>query len=134
MPKARVVAGFWEIGMAKWKRLASAFSLVALTGCSNTLEAQYSGPKGVYGSGQITQTVTQSDVKLSIKNDGVTCSGSYPTWNPLTIVFPVSCTDGRKGSATLTRPFEGPMSGQGSIQFADGETRQIVYVHPSLKR
>lgn len=120
--------------MAKWTKWLLALSVMGLAGCSNTLEAQYSGPKGLYGSGQITQTVTQSDVKLSIKNAGVTCSGTYPTWNPLTIVFPVTCTDGRKGSATLTRPFEGPMSGQGSIQFSDGETRQIVYVHPSLKR
>lgn len=109
------------------KNLFGVSVLVLLAGC-NSIGVRYVDATGERGSGTITGgAVSMNDGKFSIADRGVTCSGSFASWANLTIVVPVTCTDGKTGTATMTRPFNGPIAGEGTLQLAGGETRRFVF-------
>ncbi len=102
-------------------------SVLILSAC-NAMPVTYVGASGKFGSGQINGgPVNMSDGAFSISDKGVTCSGKFPSWTNLTIVFPVTCTDGATGSVNMTRPFNGPIAGEGSLSLSTGENRRFVY-------
>lgn len=110
------------------KKLLPLAFLAALAGC-NTVENQYVDASGKRGSGQTTFSVTFSDGKFSISDAGVTCSGSFDSWQSATVVFPVTCSDGKSGSVTMTRPTANAslVAGEGTMQLTNGETRRFVF-------
>lgn len=98
-----------------------------LTACS-TIQTRYVGPNGQYGSGTISGGVmSMNNGKFSIAADGVTCSGNFPSWEKLTVVFPVWCTDGNNGTVTMTRPPVNVISGEGNMQLTNGDTRHFTF-------
>lgn len=101
-------------------------ALVGLTGC-NTVSVQYVDATGRHGSGEATVSVTQQNGTFSITDKGATCSGTFANWNQLTVVFPVTCTDGKSGSVTMTRPTEGPIIGEGTMELRSGEKRRFLF-------
>lgn len=103
-------------------------ALAFLAGC-NTIENQYVDATGKHGSGQTTFSATMSDGKFSIADKGVTCSGTFDSWQASTVVFPVACTDGRRGSVTMTRPTANAslVAGEGTMQLGGGEVRRFVF-------
>lgn len=104
--------------------------LACLAGCTaSSIENRYLGMSGKYGSGQTTMGVYANDGKFSLSDGKSTCAGSFASWQAFTIVFPVTCTDGRSGSVTMTRPSAGVaiLAGEGTIQFANGETRRFAF-------
>jgi hypothetical protein len=110
------------------KRLATLISILALSGC-NTIENQYVDATGKHGSGQTTFSATLSDGKFSIAEKSGSCSGQFDSWSNATVVFPVTCTNGKSGSVVMTRPTANAsiIAGEGTIQFVGGETRRFVF-------
>ena len=102
-------------------------ALTALSAC-NTIQNKYVGADGMYGSGTTTFGAAQENGKFSIGDAKSTCSGDFE-WKQPTAVFPVSCTDGRKGTVTMTRPTANgsQIAGEGTIQFTDGAVRRFVF-------
>jgi len=101
-----------------------------LSGCTaSAIENRYLGMNGKYGSGSTTMGVYANDGKFSITDEKSTCSGSFPSWQAFTIVFPVTCTDSRTGSVTMTRPSAGVaiLAGEGTIQFTNGATKRFAF-------
>lgn len=107
-----------------------ALAAMACTGC-NSVSTAYVDATGKHGSGKITYgTYNMSNGEFSIADAGVTCSGSFPDWAAYTVVFPVKCTDGRSGQASMTRPSSTGMSvlaGEGTIHFIGGEIKRFVF-------
>jgi hypothetical protein len=114
--------------MLPMNRAPLLLALTLLAGC-NTLENQYVNATGKHGSGQTTFSATMSNGKFSIADKGVTCSGTFDSWQAATIVFPVACTDGRRGSVTMTRPTANysQVAGEGTMEFTDGSTKRFVF-------
>jgi hypothetical protein len=112
----------------KKRPIILALAALSLTGC-NTIENQYVDANGKHGSGQTTFGATQENGKFSISDARSTCSGTFPNWRSATVVFPVSCTDGRQGSSTMTRPMTNAsiVAGEGTLQFTNGETKRFVF-------
>lgn len=102
--------------------------LLCLAGC-NTIQNQYVDATGKHGSGTTTFGVAFDQVKFRISDSAVTCSGGAESWQSPTLVFPVACTDGKTGTATMTRPTANAsaVAGEGTIQFTSGETRRFVF-------
>lgn len=105
---------------------ASALLLV-ITGCSPTVKMAYVDARGKHGSGAVTMDGTLHNGKLSITDGAQTCAGSFTSWSSLTVVVPVKCTGGVTGTATMTRAMDGPISGEGTMQLSNGETKRFVY-------
>lgn len=99
----------------------------ALAGCSS-VNAQYVGPDGRYGTGAVTGgALSLNNGKFSIAAQGVTCSGNFPSWEKRSIVFPVWCTDGVSGTVTMTRAPVNVIAGEGTMQLTNGETRRFTF-------
>ncbi|MER8532082.1 hypothetical protein NKH61_05350 [Mesorhizobium sp. M1005] len=101
--------------------------LLAIAGCSPTVKMAYVDAGGKHGSGTVTMDGTLHNGKLSISDDGQTCAGTFPHWSNLNLVVPVQCTGGVTGTATMTRVMDGPISGEGTMQLSNGETKRFVY-------
>lgn len=101
--------------------------LALLVGCASQQGVKYVGPSGQYGSGSIAMSGTLSNGQFSVTDKSGTCSGAFKSWSNLTITFPVRCTNGPKGSVTLTRLMDGPLTATGTMTLDNGETRQVVY-------
>ncbi|MER8925819.1 hypothetical protein [Mesorhizobium sp. M0859] len=101
--------------------------LLAIAACSPTVKMAYVDASGKHGSGTVTMDGTLHNVELSISDNGQSCSGTFPSWSNLTVVVPVKCTDGVTGTATMTRVMDGPISGEGTMQLSNGETKRFVY-------
>lgn len=114
------------IKSAKASILVAALGIIA--GC-NTVENRYIDATGVHGRGQTTFGATQEDGKFSISDSSSTCAGSFPHWRNATVVFPVSCTDGRSGTVTMTRPMTNAsmVAGEGTIQFNNGTSKRFMF-------
>lgn len=102
-------------------------ALVLLAGCGATVKMAYVDASGKHGSGTVSMDSTLHNGKLSISDKGQTCSGSFHDWSSLTIVVPVKCSDGKTGTATMTRALSGTISGEGTMQLSGGEVRRFVY-------
>lgn len=108
-------------------RKIAVLAISALAGCSS-VQTQYVGPTGQYGSGSITGGVmSMNNGKFSIAANGVTCSGNFPSWEKLTVIFPIWCTDGTSGTVTMARPPVNVISGEGTMQLTNGETRRFTF-------
>jgi hypothetical protein len=108
-------------------RIVTLLALLALAGC-NSIGVRYVDATGERGTGTLTGgPVSFNDGKFSISDRGVTCSGSFPSWANLTVVFPVTCTDGKTGTVTMTRPPANVIAGEGTMQLSSGETRRFVF-------
>jgi hypothetical protein len=105
--------------------LSTVLSIVA--GCGATVKMAYVDAGGRHGSGAVTMDGSLHNGSFSITSSGQTCSGSFHDWSNLVLVVPVKCTDGDEGTATLTRPLNGPISGEGSLQLNAGGSRRFVY-------
>ncbi|NTA79969.1 hypothetical protein G6L13_05660 [Agrobacterium tumefaciens] len=114
--------------MTAGKSLFLVASLGLIAGC-NTIENRYIDAKGTHGHGQTTFGATQENGKFSIADSSSTCTGSFPHWRNATVVFPVSCTDGRSGTVTMTRPMTNAsmVSGEGTIQFTNGTSKKFMF-------
>lgn len=100
---------------------------LALAGC-NSINVKYVDASGLHGAGKLTGgAVNFNDGKLTIADRGVTCSGSFPSWESVTVVFPVKCTDGASGTVTMTRPPVNQIAGEGAMQLTNGQTRRFVF-------
>lgn len=100
---------------------------VMIAGC-NSIGVRYVDATGERGAGTITGgALSMNDGKFSIADKGVTCSGNFPSWTNLTITFPVSCTDGNRGTVTVTRPPVNAIAGEGTMELTNGEVRRIVF-------
>jgi len=109
---------------------AAAAGCAIIAGC-NAVQTAYIDASGKHGKGEITYGVhNMKDGKFSITDNGVTCRGTFPDWANYTVVFPVSCSDGRSGQASMTRPTATGvtvLAGEGTMQFTDGTTRRFAY-------
>ena len=116
--------------MKNCRTLLMLVSVAGLAGC-NSVQTAYIDSTGKHGRGEITYGVhNMENGKFSITDNGVTCRGAFPDWSDYTVVFPVQCTDGRAGQASMTRPTSTGVSvlaGEGTIQFTDGQTKRFVY-------
>lgn len=113
------------------KYVAAAFLCLALSGC-NAMTVQYVDATGRRGTGTANISAVQTDGTFSVTDNGTTCSGEFPSWRQMAVVFPVHCTDGQSGSVTMTRPASGPIAGEGTMQLASGEVRRFVFGNTSL--
>lgn len=91
------------------------------------MTVQYVDATGRRGTGAANVSAMQTDGTFSVTDKGATCSGEFPSWRQVTVVFPVHCSDGQSGSVTMTRPASGPVAGEGSLQLTSGETRRFVF-------
>ncbi|TIX71693.1 MAG: hypothetical protein E5V25_07845 [Mesorhizobium sp.] len=98
-----------------------------LAGCASQQSVKYVGPSGQYGSGSIAMSGTMANGRFSVSDQSGTCDGTFPSWSNLTITFPVRCTNGPKGTITLTRLQDGPLTATGVMVLDNGQTRQVVY-------
>jgi hypothetical protein len=105
---------------------------LALAGCASSEGVKYVGSAGQYGSGSISMSGTMSNGQFSARDKDGTCSGAFKSWSNLTITFPVKCSYGPKGSVTLTRPTDGPLTATGVMVLDNGEARQVVYGQAAL--
>lgn len=103
-------------------------SLALLAGC-NTIQNQYVDATGTHGSGATTFGVSQEDVRFSIADKGETCTGTAASWRSSTLVMPVSCSSGKAGTVTMTRPMTNAsqVAGEGTMALTNGETRRLVF-------
>lgn len=110
------------------KKLTATLLCLGLAGC-NTIQNQYVDATGTHGSGTTTMSVTMTDGKFSISDRGATCSGTFPNWTAITVVFPVACTDGKRGTVTMSRPTAGvaTLAGEGTMALTNGEARRFVF-------
>lgn len=97
-----------------------------LAGC-NTIQNHYVDASGKHGSGTTTFGATQENVKFSIRDEKSTCTGSTDNWRSMTVVIPITCTDGKSGTVMMTRPLSGLIAGEGTMQLASGEVRRIMF-------
>lgn len=110
------------------RNISILLAALVLAGC-NSIENRYVDATGVHGHGVTTFSATQTDGKFTISDDGSTCSGSFPHWKSATVVFHVSCSDGKSGTVTMTRPTANAtmVAGEGTVQFTDGTTRRFIF-------
>ncbi len=108
------------------KSIATSIICLTLAGC-NAMSVQYVDATGKRGTGIANISAVQTDGTFSVTDKGATCSGKFPSWHQITVVFPVRCTDGQSGSVTMTRPASGPIAGEGTMQLASGEVRRFVF-------
>jgi hypothetical protein len=108
------------------KRILPCILFAALASC-NAMSVQYVDSGGKRGAGTTNITALQTDGTFSVTDKGVTCSGTFPSWKAMTVVFPVRCTDGQTGSVTMTRPASGPIAGEGTMQLTSGEIRRFIF-------
>jgi hypothetical protein len=109
--------------MNKWK----IFLVGGLLTSCNAMSVQYVDATGRRGTGTANISAVQTDGTFSVTDKGVTCSGKFPSWQQMTVVFPVQCTDGQSGSVTMTRPASGPIAGEGTMQLGSGEVRRFIF-------
>lgn len=109
-------------------RIAILCAGLVLAGC-NTVKNHYVDAGGIHGGGTTTFSATQTDGKFSISDSSGTCTGTFPSWKSAVVVFPVSCSNGKAGTVTMTRPTANAtiVEGEGTIQFTDGSTRRFIF-------
>lgn len=98
-----------------------------LAGCAPTIAVQYVDASGRHGAGNVSVSGTLQNGRLSLTSKGETCSGAFANWSSLTVVVPLACTSGLTGTATMTRPFSGPIIGEGTMQLSDGTSRRFTF-------
>lgn len=103
-------------------------AILAVSGC-NSISNRYVDARGKHGRGETTFSVTQSNGTFSISDEKVTCKGTFDSWSDATVVFPVTCGDGKSGTVVMTRPTADAtmVAGEGTIEFTDGTIRRFVF-------
>lgn len=99
---------------------------MALSSC-NAISVRYVDATGIRGTGTLDVSALQTNGTFSIRDEAATCAGKFPSWQKMTVVFPVNCTDGKLGTVTMTRPASGSVAGEGTLQLASGEVRRFVF-------
>lgn len=108
---------------------AAVFGLLTLGGCGNliTVPTIVKLPDGAVLTGQSTASMTEGKFSVSNAAGTLTCSGNY---NPMdashVITVPLSCTDGRTGTAKITRTLSG-LAGSGTATMSDGTVANVAF-------
>lgn len=111
--------------MRLYPLLALTSLTVLMTACSITgnVAALSHGQRVMHG----TYTATLTGAYYTLTNGRVTCTGAFNTnVNQDPAKVPMLCTDGRKGTAVITRQLNG-YDGYGTLTFTDGEQIDIVF-------
>lgn len=110
------------------KKLIAALLCLGLAGC-NTIQNQYVDATGTHGIGTTTFGATQEDVRFSIASKGETCTGRADNWRSATLGMPVSCSSGKSGMVTMTRPMTNAsqVAGEGTMMMTDGTARKFIF-------
>lgn len=103
-------------------------ALSALAGCGTyTAPAAVRLDDGTALIGTTTAAVSGGTFQLSSPNSPLTCSGNYNALDTRpTISIPVSCSDGRYGTAVVTRSHDG-LSGSGYVTTSDGQRGVVAF-------
>lgn len=103
-------------------------ALVGLAGCGSiTLPTAARFEDGTALTGTATAAVSGGTFQLSQPGGTLSCNGTYDALDTSpTITIPVTCSDGRYGSAVITRARDG-MSGTGSFITSDGKRGVVAF-------
>lgn len=105
--------------------IAALFVAVVLAGCTMTWPVAVIGQKGEILRG--TATASLGSGSFSVTNGKLTCGGGYDSLDTsATITIPVTCSDGRRGVAIVTRDRSG-QSGGGTVRMTDGEEATLIF-------
>jgi hypothetical protein len=100
-----------------------------LGGCAHTVPVALIGQHGEILRG--TDTLSPPDgASIRMTNGKTTCSGSYNPWgggeHEDTRIFPIACSDGRTGIATLIMTGPEVGGGGGKVRFSDGTEADFI--------
>ncbi len=103
-------------------------TLVGLAGCGSiTLPTAARFEDGTALTGTATASISGGTFQLSQPGGTLSCNGTYDALDTSpTITIPVTCSDGRYGSAVITRARDG-MSGTGSFTTSDGKRGVVAF-------
>ncbi|MUT27296.1 MULTISPECIES: hypothetical protein [Mesorhizobium] len=103
-------------------------ALMSLTACGSvTLPAAVKLSDGTSMVGTTTAAVSGGTFKVATADGALTCSGTYDALDTTPIIsVPVTCSNGKLGSAVVTRAADG-MSGSGYIETSDGRTGLVAF-------
>ncbi len=103
-------------------------ALVGLAGCGSiTLPTAARFEDGTALTGTATAAVSGGTFQLSQPGGTLSCNGTYDALDTSpTINIPVTCSDGRYGTAVITRARDG-MSGTGSFTTSDGKRGVVAF-------
>lgn len=110
------------------RRFFALATLAALSGCGSiTLPAAVKTSDGRELIGTTTAAMSGGTFSVATADKELTCSGTYDAMDMSpTIVVPVTCSDGRYASVTVTRSPDG-RSGVGNAQLSDGSTAVVAF-------
>lgn len=99
-----------------------------LSGCGTvTLPTAARLDDGTTLTGTATAAVSGGTFQLSQPGGSLSCNGTYNAMDMSpTITIPVTCNDGRYGSAVITRASDG-MSGSGYVTTSDGKRGVVAF-------
>ncbi|MCX5513442.1 hypothetical protein C3941_23670 [Kaistia algarum] len=104
-------------------------ALASLFGCGTviTVPTIVKMPDGSVLRGTSSATMTVGQFSVTNAENTLTCSGTY---NPMdashVITVPLSCSDGRTGTAKITRTLSG-MAGSGTATMSDGTIANVAF-------
>ncbi len=109
-------------------RLFAAALPLALCSCGSiTVPAAVRMSSGEVLTGTTTASVEGGRFQVATPTGTVVCRGNYDAFDTRpTISAPVSCSDGRYGTITVTRAPDG-RSGAGSVRLADGTSGSVAF-------
>jgi L,D-peptidoglycan transpeptidase YkuD (ErfK/YbiS/YcfS/YnhG family) len=104
---------------------AAAIALaVALSGCSVTQPVAVVSKTGIMRG---SATASMSGGQFQVADEHGTCGGTYdPMSGAETISAKVTCSDGRRGIAIITREGDG-QSGHGNVRLDDGTEASLIF-------
>lgn len=99
--------------------------MVGLVACSVTYPVVVIGENGEMYKGSTTATLDTGSFEVSRGN--IVCGGNFSPLNTSpTIAFPVTCNNGLKGIATVTRD-DSLQAGSGTVRMSDGSEWNILF-------
>jgi hypothetical protein len=107
------------------RSIVAAIATTSLTACTATAPVAVISDDGKVMRG--TATANAHGGSFRVDGGGRTCGGSYDSFkSALTLSVPVTCSDGKKGIAIITRD---PClcSGSGRIRMQDGSEADFVF-------